>query len=338
MNLGTVAALLPEFTGHPQENITHFLKQFNDLTQIANVQDPIKLTILKTKLKNDALQYVIENIHIRDEAEYTQFCEKLKEKYAPKPNFESTQQAFLALVQGENQNVMEFAGKIKNAAEQYIQAAELNANAGAQLLTQKMMLNKFIDGLNPELQLEVRKESPITFDGAVETAKRIENAVKMTKNVRNGNTQDVLVNKIMEIQNDYNIQMRQLNERIQNMQVTQNNPTHTPLFCNICRTNTHMTQECRRRNYGARNQSYGPRQENTYRYQQNYNQSQGNFTGNTRGNTNFRGQYRQNQQQGGQRRFHQNNYSRHGNYTNRTVNNYSTNQDYENYTPQDLNE
>lgn len=337
MNLGSIATLLPEFSGNPGENIMHFLKQFNDLIQIVNVQDPVKLTILKTKLKNDALQYVIENIHLRDETQYTLFCEKLQEKYAPKPSFEGTQQFFLTLTQGENQNVTEFAGKIKNAAEQYIQAAELHTNRGAQQLTQKMMLNKFIDGLYPELQLEVRKESPISFDGAVETAKRIERAIKMTKNVSNGDTHGILVNKIMEIQNDYNNQMKQLNEKIQNMQLTHNNTTTK--FCEICRTQTHMTQECRRRNYGTRAQNNVHRQDyNTYRHPQNYNNyTQRNFSANPNNNNNVRGQNRQNQHQRGHRGYQQNNYPRQGNNTNRPVNNYTT-QYYDSYQNHNLNE
>lgn len=244
MDFSSIMTLLPTFEGKPSQNINLFLTQFNDITKLANLDDSVKLIIIKTKLREKAYEYSMENSDMKEINDYKQFCKKLKQKYAPQIDFAHQQQKLLALNQTNESNVEDYAEQIKKATKLFLDAAELSNSEGAKDFTHKMMLNKFLEGLKSNIQLEVRKESPKTFDEAVEIARRIEKAVNLTPQDSSVQNQ-ILIDTIMNMQQKYSEKIDALTEQLNNINVNKNSQ-QTQLFCAHCKTHTHNTENCRK--------------------------------------------------------------------------------------------
>lgn len=242
LNLSDIMMLLPTFDGAENSDVNFFISTFDDLIAKVNIDQDIKLTILKTRLKGEALKYICDNHEMLSEKTFENFCKKLTDKFSKTNSFPEAQTKFMTVAQNPSQTVEQYVQEVNNVTQKYLQASKLQEDGGAISFINKMKINKFIDGLIPTIQLEVRKAAPETYQEAVKIAKRIETALKMPNNPMHTQSDDFLINTIMQFKKENENQINKLAEQINRISI--NNISTQEKYCHICKKNNHLTDAC----------------------------------------------------------------------------------------------
>lgn len=103
-----INASLPIFDGTDKQNWEHFLNQFKAITDLGKFSPEIKLILLKSHLKKEALMVLETSEQLYLENNYKQFFKMLAGKFSKQPNFLESQQNFLKAKQGISQSMEEF--------------------------------------------------------------------------------------------------------------------------------------------------------------------------------------------------------------------------------------
>lgn len=161
--------LTNNFEGEPSQT-KFFFKQFEEIALLFKWSPQIQLAILKTKLKGNALRLLITDPDLINATSYEAVKEKLTNYFAEERGLAERQLEFSQCVMKSNENVKAYAHRLVVASNNYLGENEQAVNANTKSVIDKIRLAKFINSIIPELQVEVIKSNPETFEHAVKIA------------------------------------------------------------------------------------------------------------------------------------------------------------------------
>lgn len=308
--LSEIFSIVPEFEGD-QIFLNTFLNACDHAQRMAVGDQKTLLNLhIKNKLKGKAAQLVnsrnaeswyeiksLLNAHFGDSRDLTSLIQDLQ-RIKQLPGESAT--TFYSRLQTHNSKMHAAVQKSNLSAEQ--KAAQTN-------LLDTMTLNTLLTGLEPRLGQLIRASNPSNMLEAYSRIRRelqlsyFENQ-KVNKNVPNSNSNN----------NNFNVQRKQNNQN---------------KFCNYCKRNGHVINECRQKQ--ARNvpfastsynqnpqRNFSQNNQHSYNNSQNFNNNQHSYNNSQNSNQqrNFQHNNNQNRPQGNQPNF----YTRNNNNSQRTHN------------------
>lgn len=287
-------ALLSTYFEGNNEETEYFFRQFEEVANIANWNNRERLTILKTRLKGNALRFLISDQELSNSTDYAFVTLKLRDFFKLEKGIGESQIDFANCYQRENEDVKLFAHRLVVASNRYLGNSQNVVSESTREILDKMRLSKFIGSLLPQLQCDVLKANPTTFQQAVDIAKNIQVAINTVTKFRINSLQTEGEN-VNSIQNPEQSQTHDINN------ITLQNATQQRMVidCIFCASPWHLSANCEKiKEIINATQSQNPNN----RFRQN-SYDRGSYNA-RRGNYQNRGRYFQNNnQQFNQNRF-----------------------------------
>lgn len=259
-NLDALLQLLPNFEGKPTDNIIFFIKQFDELVQASELEDNIKLILLKSKISGKAKDLFLNLPNLIDSTDYDAFKTALKETFQQTTLVAKSQADFMGLRQQPLQSIEDYVKNFNIHAARYLRDSGLSDSEGAQKLLQNLKLNKFVQSIRPDIAFELRKSGVDTFDKAIQLAKTVELALHESSETLNyiatgahetetAQQNMQLSQTVSNITDVYSKQIENLQAEVNNLKITAENKTQSEnnnaKYCYICnRANSHVTDNC----------------------------------------------------------------------------------------------
>jgi len=298
-----ISLLTTFFDGEPAE-CHHFFKQFNDIAELSGWSNREKLTILKTRLKGNALTFIQNDQELSFSNDYDQVKESLIKFFSEDEGLTKNQTQFNVCNMWEGENVKNFAYRVSLLTNNYL-GIKTTTNQETLKIIDRLKLSKFINSLIPEIQIDVLKSNPQTFQEAVSAASNSQRANETIKKMSCLQVNNITKKEINEIKCAFCGENHYSN-KCEVYQMLKNPPQIMP-------------QESTTSN-GNNNGNYNPIRSNQHNrpYQNNNNYRRGQYNDYNRGRTNrnrgttfrgryFRGQNHQNPQRQYDRRESSNN-------------------------------
>jgi len=284
-------SLLTTFYDGESPNGKFFFKQFNEIAKMSGWTNNEKVTILKTRLRGNALDFVLNDVELAETEDCNFIIEKLLEFFSEDRELSQNQTNFSTCKQWEGESIKNLAYRVTLLTNNYLGTSNNIKNTETREIVERLKLSKFIDALIPEIKVDVLRTNPQSFKNAVEIATNSQKAIDTLKQLGNMQINALLKKEEMEIkccfcgEGHYSKQC-EVYQTIQNTQnqhharsITQNNRGnfHNPRRGNFSRQNTNFSQN---NNYNSHDQRTNFNRGGRYR---------------NRGNT-FRGRYFRNTQ------------------------------------------
>jgi len=239
--------LLTSFFEGDVDQCRHFFNQFDDLAKLSNWNSNERLTILKSRLRGNALSYLLSDNELSESKDYNFVKSKLVEFFSQESGLAEKQLNFANCKQWANEPVKNFAHRLLLASNNYLGDSVVVTKETKNILD-KLRLSKFVSALLPELQSDVLKANPNSFEEAVRVAQNSQMAQEtMTKLRVNNLNSNGFVNgphrKIVD--NDMASRMEALTLEVNNLRQTQMPPKDEfPINCILCGSRSHLTVSC----------------------------------------------------------------------------------------------
>lgn len=266
---------LHNFEGKKEQDIEFFLEQFEQMAQATNLTESFKIIILKAKLAGHAKQILINSPELREETNFENLKNKLKEIFKIKKSFAEAQQKFSSISQLPSQTVDDFAKQFNITAQKYLSMSGHAKKDGAKALLDTIKLTKFVEALRPDISFEVQKTGPECFEDALKQAQKIEIALNNNKREINNVTagsNSTAFEALLDFANSQTTELQQIKQEINNLKLqtdkkpTTNNRETLPQnnlekYCHICSKKNHMTDQCsfNLKNKGNNQRNFTPR-------------------------------------------------------------------------------
>lgn len=238
------------FDNKKENNINYFLLQFDNLIDQTAYNNAHKLTILKAKITGPARERLMQDESVFLETDLKKFKDKLRELFSVKCNFSSAQNLFFSLKQKPDQSISDFITEFNATANLYIKKSGqgLNEQNNSRFLDQ-MKLARFLDAIRADISLEVRKNTPETFDEACKVALKLEEAYAQTNmqeiNTFSASREADILHKLDKLSSESTEQIRTLVTEINNLKLRVEERTEkVNKYCEFCKKDTHDTQDC----------------------------------------------------------------------------------------------
>ncbi|KAG8173899.1 hypothetical protein JTE90_003078 [Oedothorax gibbosus] len=178
--------LVPNFDGEVFSNVAYFLKSLEDISTIAQWEDPEIIAVFKSKLKGPALQFFIADPELTIETAFSKIKEKFQNYFAPKSTLCHRQQMFSTCKQFPGESVRSFASRVSNLTITYFGQENAQKPDAAPIVNQTK-LAKFLEGLNAPLRRLALSRHPSTFEDAIEKSILDELNCQMTDSLESVN-------------------------------------------------------------------------------------------------------------------------------------------------------
>lgn len=177
-------ALLNNFFEGEREETAYFFKQFDEIADLAQWTSREKLTILKTRLKGNALRFMMSNHELNQSNDYEIVKCKLLEFFGEEQSLTESQIQFSEIHMLENEDIKNFAYRVTLATDKYLGNIVGEVSTGTKEVIDKLRLSKFLGELLPELQRDVLRGNPKNFEEAVKIAKTAQMALNSVAKYR----------------------------------------------------------------------------------------------------------------------------------------------------------
>lgn len=248
INIENIIQTMPNFDGKKEKDIEFFISQFDQLAAESKMTDKLKLILLKAKLTGEAREIMINTTELNESNNYAEFKTKIVELLKPTVDFQEVQEKFMQLKQKPDQSIEEFTKLFNISASKYLKKSGHSEKPGAKDLLDTIKLSKFLDAIRPDIALEVRKSGPKGFTEAIESAKKIESALKTIPaeaiNTTSTNETQLLCETLIEMNKKQSEEITHLKEQINAIKLSNNQEQPQSKFCAICDTKTHNTNSC----------------------------------------------------------------------------------------------
>lgn len=248
--------LVPNFDGELFSNVTYFLKSLDDISNIAQWEDPETIAVFKSKLKGPALQYFIADPELTTETKFAKIKAKFEKYFAPKSTLSHRQQMFSNCKQFPGESVRSFAARVSNLTITYF-GQENTLKEDAQTIVNQTKLAKFLEGLHPSLRRLALTRQHTSFEDAVDQCTVDELNSQMTEstetiNAANSQPQTNIESKLTQIiqrqAEESNKLLQTLTEQlksisIRNQQLPSRNPNRFRQ-CIYCKRSNHKSEDC----------------------------------------------------------------------------------------------
>lgn len=165
------------------ETCKFYFEQFDNIAEMANLDEKQKVTILKSKLTGAARKFLIADPELVLTSSYSKIKAKFLEFFTEDSSLVDLNMKFGQLRMRENERVKDFSERLRIAGVQFIGGNAL-ISAETNEMFDKILLSKFLEGLVPELQRDVILKSPESFREAVTIANKIQLASDMFAKMR----------------------------------------------------------------------------------------------------------------------------------------------------------
>lgn len=244
MEPSAILNLLPNFEGGEKQNFSNYLRQFDELTELAKLTPESKIVILKSKFRKTALEILENSEELQSEKDYSKFCKAANSKFSPRKDFVQIQAEFTGTRQKGEQTVQDFYEKCKTNATKFLNSSNLEKNKGAQDLIEKMLLSQFVNGLNPKLKFEVEKINPQKLEEAKILAQKSEKAYKNLEEQNQINdTQAEMFAHLLAQNRETQNKLEEITKNMNNLQLDTPKKEFQELKCEIC-LKRHETKNC----------------------------------------------------------------------------------------------
>lgn len=273
--LDSVLQYLPNYEGKTQDNIEFFVQQYDKLVATSDLEDAVKLILLKSKISGKARELFLNLPDLLDCADYEQFKLLLIQTFKQSTIVAKSQTDFMSLKQAPTQTIEEYVKIFNIKAAKYLKDSGHADLQGAQKLLDTMKLHQFISTIRTDIAFELRKADVKTFEDAVNLAKSIEIAFNASENSVNSLNQSAdqtiaeqnnrFSDTLTNIADVYGKQIENIQEQINAIKIAEvrqpaqaNKKPHKS--CDICKTvKSHSTEECY---YNAKTHPNGTRKQN----------------------------------------------------------------------------
>lgn len=177
----SLASSLPTFSGEKDENISYFLNQLKEVAELEEWSPEKKLIILKLNLREKALKFAISVLEDSD-ANFDDLEKALIGKFSKDKNFNEIQKEFNDLKQLPTESVQSYAERVEKLANKFGNPSKSN-NAEIKKLVNDLKFSKFVEGLRPDIKIDVKKMGPKEFKQAITLANNIQQALEDTDSV-----------------------------------------------------------------------------------------------------------------------------------------------------------
>ena len=261
-SLDAILRALPNFDGENYDNINTFITQYDELVKDADINDKVKLILLKSKFSGNARDLIYNTPDLNDEKDYGVFKTIVINYFKKQIFFAQSQSKFMELQQKPDQTIEEFVKYFNVAAVKYLKDSGHANNQGAKDFLNIMKLTKFIDSVRPEIAFQIKIAEPKTFEEAVNMARKVELALKTSPESVNNmtiqnpvetsietktNTKDIIYETLLHKANKQEAEMEKIHETLNNLSLkkqTTDSDKKLNRYCHICKTKTHDTDTC----------------------------------------------------------------------------------------------
>lgn len=248
-----ISISLPSFGGSVSDNCQFFFSQFDDIARLENWTEEKKLILIKTRLTDKALQFLIDSPHLQKLKSVSEFSKAFIQKFDKQPSFANLQQQFLNINQRPDQSVSDLAETINNQAQKYLVFQNCYDPSVLNFM-ENVKLHRFVQALRPDIRLETKKLGPTKFDEAIKIAINIEAALQDDEetdfnNIRVTHTKTITQDDQTEnsqIRNNESDKIEKLSQEVNNLKIAQSlnqRLAGSEIFCHICGKN-HLTTAC----------------------------------------------------------------------------------------------
>lgn len=226
-------SLLSNFEGESSEECNFFFQQFEEISRLSGWNEQEKIMIFRAKLKGRALRFLISDPSLIGLREFQQLKNAFLEYFNDEQDLTNKQLKFNNIVQRESEPVKDLAQRIIIASNSYLGVVEANINRETKEMLNKLRLSKFISALNSELQTEVLKANPETFEEAIKYATNIQGALNTAMSLKINN----LLHETHS--NDTMQEIQQLKQQINNLSINRETKK-----CQLCGDTRHYSIHC----------------------------------------------------------------------------------------------
>lgn len=238
--------LLTSFFDGDQDDCKFFFQQFEDVANLAKWSPEERLTILKSRLRGNALRFLLSDGELTSSRIYQVVKDRLIDFFSEEKGLSERQIQFTNCKQWSNESVKNFAHRLIMASNDYLGDQSV-VTPETRAILDRLRLSKFIGALLPELQGDVLRAAPQTFEEAVKIAKNSQTALETMAKMR--------VNAIYHQRPPINTRDDELASRVEALSLEVNNlrgqegdDEEVNIFkekmCLLCGMKNHYTKFC----------------------------------------------------------------------------------------------
>ncbi|KAG8179841.1 hypothetical protein JTE90_020824 [Oedothorax gibbosus] len=175
-----VISVLPSYDGE-SDSCQHFFGLFSELADLAKWSDQERVTIVKSRLKGNALRYLVDSPKLKN-CTFDELRGDFENFFADSQSLTEKHLSFTSLKLLPNEPIRALAHRINTAVSRLM--SDMSRSDLQSPVIDRLKLTRFIDALPAEYQLEVLKFAPDGFDKAVELASKIQVALQSTKQLQ----------------------------------------------------------------------------------------------------------------------------------------------------------
>lgn len=261
---------------------------------IDNCDSAIKL--VKTECKDILFAIIVSKItdnakamiRNRDFKKWQDLKTYLLEIYSEKRTIGQRQLELTSCKQNPGENVISYANKIENCYIQLINALDTElppvAREACVNLLKNEALNVFITGLNKDLNILVKSQTPNTLEKAISIALNEEQELKSKLEIHkyqavNNSSAKLCFNCNKPGHTTINCRFQRNSYHFSRNQPNIRHFSQNTKFCRYCKKSGHLIEECRKREF---NNKMKQNQNNRFQNQNSRPPNQSNFSNNTR--------------------------------------------------------
>ena len=266
----------------------------------------ILLAIIETKLTDNA-SIIVRNRNFDD---WETLKTHLLDAYSEKRTTSQWQLELNSCRQSHNESVLSYSNKIETCYMKLINSIHTSLAVDERNIATNLIKNEalevFLNGLNPQIALIVKSQKPITLENAISIAQQEEQNQKSRQEIQKyqqisstntkfctycnkaGHTSFNCRNK-QNFRHNHNHNVRHINNfpksnpgPSRQMNQNQNYSNNQTKFCNYCKNQGHLINECRKREFNNSRKQNKPNTNQNYQSRsnnQNLNSNSLNSTG-----------------------------------------------------------
>lgn len=176
----SVMSVLPTFDGD-SDSCQHFFGLFSELADLANWSDQERVTIVKSRLKGNALRYLVDSPKLKN-VSFEDLRKDFEGFFVKSQSLTEKHISFNEIKLQPNEPIKTLAYRITTAVSRLMN--DMASFDSQCLVIDRLKLTKFVDALPADYQREVLKLAPDGFDKAVEVASKYQVALQSTQQLQ----------------------------------------------------------------------------------------------------------------------------------------------------------